>query len=177
MEAEKDSDMRVAVSTERDVIIHGTEINLDSKNVDEAMKVALESSEITLTPEESKRLCRKIDLYLMPFFVFLYAVQYMGKITNSFASVMGLRIDLHMTGYQCSWLGSAFYLGYLVFSIPVSLILQRFPVAKTTSVFILLWGIVVCLFPATNLPGFMFLRVVLGALEASITPEMVILTT
>lgn len=151
-------------------------IVIDS-SVDEAMKTALESKGITLTPEQDKALLRKIDLYLMPFFVLLYAVQYMDKITNSFASIMGLKTDLNMSGYQYSWAGSAFYLGYLVFELPVSFILQKFPVAKTTACFIFVWGITVCLFPATNYAGFMFLRVFLGGMESSITPAMVILTT
>ncbi|EGV66060.1 hypothetical protein PSN45_003117 [Yamadazyma tenuis] len=153
----------------------GKEIKVTA-DVDEAMEIALESKDIVLTPEEDRQLLRKIDLYLMPFFTFMYAVQYMDKITNSFASIMGLKTDLGMVGNTYSWLSTAFYLGYLVFELPASLILQRFPVAKATSAFMLLWGIVVCLAPAANLPGFMFLRVVLGMLESSITPAMVILT-
>nr|QFR37074.1 MFS transporter [Cyberlindnera americana] len=180
-------DIKVSASESQDVAsnemldavisVNGHDYKLDNKNVDEAMEIALESKNIDLTPEQDRKLRKKIDLYLIPFFVLMYSVQYMDKITNSFASVMGLQASLGMSGSQYSWLGSAFYLGYLVFEFPASYLLQKFPVAKVTSCFILLWGVVVCLMPAANLVGFMFLRVVLGMLESSITPTMVILTT
>ncbi|CDR40209.1 CYFA0S04e05952g1_1 [Cyberlindnera fabianii] len=173
----EDADIASTEVLETVISLNGREFKLDQKNVDEAMNLAMEAQNINLTPEQDRKLRWKIDTYLIPFFVLMYAVQYMDKITNSFASVMGIKTDLHMAGWQYSWLGSAFYLGYLAFELPASYILQRFPVAKATSCFILLWGVVVCLMPATNLAGFMFLRVVLGMLESSITPTMVILTT
>nr|QFR37131.1 MFS transporter [Cyberlindnera americana] len=186
-DSDKDN-VRVSIASEsRDVLSHeqldavisvnGHDYKLDSKNVDEAMEFALESQGLSLTPQQDAKLRRKIDLYLVPFFILLYAIQYMDKISNSFASVMGLQASLGMTGSQYSWLGSAFYLGYLVFELPASYLLQKYSVSKVTSIFILLWGIIVCVMPAANLQGFMALRVILGMLESSITPAMVILTT
>ncbi|CDR43593.1 CYFA0S12e02344g1_1 [Cyberlindnera fabianii] len=156
--------------------VNGREFQLNEKNVDQAMKMALAAEDIELTPERANKLKWKIDLYLIPFFIMVYAVQYMDKITNSFAAVMGIKTDMNMSGTEYSWLGSAFYLGYLVFEVPASMLLQRFPVAKVTSIFIFCWGAVVLLCPATNTPGLLFLRVVLGMMESSITPAMVILT-
>ena len=45
-----------------------------------------------------------------------------------------------MVGDMYSWTGTSFYLGYLVFEF-ASMLLQRFPVTKTVSVFIILWGL------------------------------------
>lgn len=155
----------------------GKEVEITGE-VDEAMKLAEAAKFVEYTKEEEDKLIRKIDLYLMPFFIFLYAVQYMDKISNSFASIMGLKTDLNMVGQEYSWLGSAFYLGYLVFELPSTLILQRFPVAKATSVFIFVWGVLTCFAPlAQNYAGFCALRVLLGMSESAITPCMVILTS
>jgi hypothetical protein len=40
------------------------------------------------------------------------------------------RKGAHLTQNQFNWLGTIFYLSYLVFIYPQSLALQRFPVAK-----------------------------------------------
>ena len=146
-------------------------------DVDEAMKVVLDGERVMLTPEEDRRLLRKIDLYLLPLICLLYATQFMDKLSNSWAAVMGLRTDLHMKGEMYSWTGSAFYLGYLAFEFPASVCLQRFPVAKTVSVFIVLWGVILCLHSVPQYAGFVALRTILGGLESSVTPAFVIITS
>nr|QFR37089.1 MFS transporter [Cyberlindnera americana] len=144
-------------------------------DVDEAMGLAMEH--IQITPEEDARLLRKIDLYLLPLCCFLYCVQFMDKVSSGNAAIMGLKTDLGMTGDKYTWVGSAFYLGYLAFEFPVSALLQRFPLAKTASVFIFGWGVVLCLHASPNYAGFIFLRTMLGAFESSVTPAMVIVTS
>lgn len=118
----------------------GKQVNVTG-DVDEAMKLAFDTEGKVFGEVDFKRVLRKTDLYLMPLFCFLYACQFMDKNSTSYASVMGLRTDLNMVGDQYSWCGTAFYLGYLVFEFPVSTLLQRFPVSKTVSFFIVLWGI------------------------------------
>ncbi|KAJ7805027.1 hypothetical protein B0H14DRAFT_2611820 [Mycena olivaceomarginata] len=43
---------------------------------------------------------------------------------------LGHREETHLTTNQYNWLGTLFYLSYLVFEFPQNLALQRFPVAK-----------------------------------------------
>lgn len=145
---------------------------------DEAIDYALSESSEALVPDpkEERKLLFKIDCFLLPLICLLYAVQFMDKLTTSYASVMGLRQDLHMTGNQYSWTGSAFYLGYLVFEFPCAYALQRFPVINTVSVFIILWGMIMCLHAVPQYAGFVTLRTILGALESSVTPAFVIVT-
>lgn len=126
---------------------------------------------------EDKKLLFKIDCMLLPLFVLLYSVQYMDKSTSSFASIMGIMKDLNMTGDQYSWSGTSFYIGYLAFEFIASYLLQLLPLAKTTSVFIFVWGVIVCLHPVANYAGFIALRTLLGCAESAITPSMVILTS
>ncbi|ABN64395.1 allantoate permease [Scheffersomyces stipitis CBS 6054] len=147
-------------------------------DVDEALKFALDHSDaqVVLTPERDRKLLWKIDLHLMPILCLLYCFQFMDKLSNSYASVLGLRTDLSMQGDMYSWTGSAFYIGYLVFEFPASRLLQKFPVAKTLSIFIILWGIILMLHATPQYPGFIALRTILGMLESSVTPANLLIT-
>ncbi|KAF3985616.1 hypothetical protein FT663_05230 [Candidozyma haemuli var. vulneris] len=130
-----------------------------------------------LDEETDRKLLFKIDCCVLPVVCLLYAVQFMDKSSNAMAAVMGLREDLNMEGNMYSWTGSAFYLGYLAFELPCSYTLQKFPVITTVSIFIVLWGIVLCLHAVPNYEGFIALRTLLGALESSVTPAFVIVTS
>ncbi|KAK6460690.1 allantoate permease [Scheffersomyces coipomensis] len=155
----------------------GKQVNITS-DVDEAMKYAIANanSNVHLDAARDKKLLRKIDLYLMPILCLLYCFQYMDKTTNSYAAILGLRTDLKMEGTMYAWTGSAFYIGYLFFEFFSARLLQRFPVAKTASVFIILWGIVLCLHSVPNYTGFVALRTILGMLESSVTVFNLIIT-
>lgn len=133
-------------------------------------------SSMELDPATDKKLLRKIDMFLMPIMCLLYCFQFMDKLSNSYASLLGLRTDLKMVGTQYSWTGSAFYLGYLFFEFPAVRLLQRFPVAKTVAIFIILWGAILAIHSVPQYAGFVALRTILGMLESSVTPAFVIIT-
>lgn len=154
----------------------GKVINITT-DVDEAMKYVANEEEIEIDDATNSRILRKIDIHLMPVMCLLYCFQFIDKISNAFASIMGIREDLNMTGNQYSWTGTSFYIGYLVFEFPASLLLQRFPLVKTLSIFILLWGIIICLHAVPQYAGFITLRTLLGMLESSITPAFVVITS
>lgn len=136
----------------------------------------LQHKSVCLDRKTDRRLLWKIDAFVLPLVCILYCVQYMDKLSNSYASIMGLRQDLNMEGDQYSWTGTAFYIGYLAFEFPCAYALQRFPVVTTVSVFIVFWGVILCLHSVTNYAGFIALRTLLGALESSVTPAFVIVT-
>ncbi|SCV02700.1 LAMI_0H02102g1_1 [Lachancea mirantina] len=150
-------------------------------DVDEAMRLALESREIKITEQEDRKLVWKIDLYMFPLMCILYAIQFMDKVSNGSAAVMGLRDDLKMKGNQYSWVGSAFYFGYLFFNLgPGQLIFQKSRwLAKTLAVFVVLWGMILALHaaPTINYASFIFLRVLLGCAESMVTPTFTIITS
>ncbi|CAK7896332.1 allantoate permease [[Candida] anglica] len=147
-------------------------------DVDVAMKYAINNKEghIELDEITSKRILRKIDMFLLPVLCLLYCFQFMDKLSNAYASVLGLRTDLKMVGDMYSWTGTSFYIGYLFFEFPASYLLQRFPVAKTVAAFIITWGVVLCCHALPQYAGFIALRTLLGMLESSITPAFTIIT-
>jgi ACS family allantoate permease-like MFS transporter len=93
----------------------------------------------------------------------------MDKVTTATAALYGFRADTGLAGDRYSWVGSAFYFGYLFWCLPSGSLLQRFPIAKLMFVVQLLWGcILIATGFANNFPTLMALRVILGALEAPI---------
>ncbi|EGV60181.1 Allantoate permease [Yamadazyma tenuis] len=165
-----------SVESLKEIQFNGKEIKLDDG--DEIIKLGLAHEEVTMTRERERQLVHKIDLYMLPLMCMVYCFQFMDKLSNSFASILGLRTDLHMVGQEYSWTGSAFYLGYMVFELPASMLLHRFPVAKTVGTFIIVWGVVLALHATpNNAAGFLALRTILGALESSVTPAFTFITS
>lgn len=175
----ENGDLEVVLSTV--LSPYGKHVVIKEKDVDDAMKLAEESKNLFITPEEDRRLCWKIDLCMFPLMCLLYAVQFMDKISTGSAAVMGLRTDLKMVGDQYSWVGSAFYFGYLFFNLgPGQFIFQRTKrMAKALAVFVIIWGLILALHaaPSVNYASFIFLRVLLGCAESMVTPCFTILTS
>jgi MFS family permease len=105
-----------------------------------------------------------------------YMLQSIDKTTLSYAAVFNLREETHLVGTEYSWLGSLFYLGYLFWEYPTSLMLQRFPVAKFMSATVIIWGIVLmCHAAADDFAGLAAARTFLGIFEASINPGTMVI--
>lgn len=62
------------------------------------------------------------------------------KTTLSYAAIFGIEDDLGLSGSEYSWLSSVFYFGFLVWSFPTNLLMQRFPIGKYLGINIFLWG-------------------------------------
>ncbi|ODQ59895.1 hypothetical protein WICANDRAFT_83917 [Wickerhamomyces anomalus NRRL Y-366-8] len=146
--------------------------------VDAAFEIALLAQDLEITDEINKKLLRKIDFYIQPIMWSIYTLQFMDKVTNGFAGVMGIQKDLGLVGDEFSWLVTGFYLAYLVAEFPISQSLQRLPFVKTLSACIIIWGIVLCAHAgAHNSAQIITARVFLGLFESSITPGFVILSS
>ena len=137
-----------------------------------------DAEEIAIDEELKTRLLRKIDWHIMPMMCIVYGLNYLDKTTLSYASVMGLETDLNLTKSNYQWLGSIFYIGYLGFEYPTSRLLQRLPLAKYSSVNIILWGLTLsCTAATTNFAGIASVRLILGMFEAAVTPGFVLFTS
>ncbi len=75
----------------------------DSNDADEALRAFADGEVITLTPEEEKRLLRKIDFNLMPLLCLVYGLNYLDKTTLSYASIMGLKVRRDPSSPPFSW--------------------------------------------------------------------------
>ncbi|KAM6500306.1 Major facilitator superfamily domain containing protein [Amanita muscaria] len=104
-------------------------------------------------------------------------MQFADKTTLSQASVLGILNDAHLSRNQYNWLGTIFYISYLVFEYPQNLGLQRFPVGKWMSLNIFVWSIALTCHAACNSFGALFaVRLILGACEGAITAGFMLVT-
>lgn len=132
---------------------------------------------IVVTPEDDKRVLRRIDLVILPIMLAVYFLQALDKATLAYASVFGLIEHTHLVKDQYSWLGSIVYIAQLVMQFPLAWLLVRMPIGKFTSGMVLAWGITLsCMAAANNFGSLLATRFLLGAFEASVAPSFVAIT-
>ncbi|GAB1517385.1 hypothetical protein RhiTH_000433 [Rhizoctonia solani] len=187
---------------------NSSEKNIDDKDAAAAFLADLslqDQSPEEIDLEAEKRLLWKIDLLLMPLLTMSYGLQYYDKAIFSSASVFGLlqdmvsmilckrspsnlarQKDLVVTSgnppvsstTRFSTATAAFYWGFLAASYPMSFLLQKFPVGKTLSLMVILWGIIVMLtIVVTSYPGIVVQRVFLGVVESAVSPGFVLVSS
>ncbi|KPM37824.1 hypothetical protein AK830_g8738 [Neonectria ditissima] len=124
------------------------------------------------------RVLRKIDRTIIPLLFVTYMLNFMDKTILSSAAVFGLRKDTNLQGQQYSWVGSIFYVGYLIWTYPTTILIARLPTGKYLTVNTLFWGTVVALTATCHdFGGLMATRLFLGVAEATITPGFMFLTS
>ena len=92
------------------------------------------------TPEEYKKLLRKIDRFLLPLMWFCYGIQQTDKTSIGTQAIFGLVEDNNLVGQQYSWLTTIFYITYLTGEFPSNFLLQRWSIGKSLSIYMLCWG-------------------------------------
>jgi len=108
----------------------------------------------------------------------LYFVQFTDKTTLGSSSILGIKVDNHLTASEYNWLGTIFYLSYLIFEWPQTLGLQRFPPGKWMAGNILIWAVVLaCHAACHSFAGLFICRLFLGMCEGSITAGFLIVTS
>ncbi|KAF2811382.1 MFS transporter [Mytilinidion resinicola] len=132
---------------------------------------------IIIDEETNKKLCRKIDMNVLPWLCGLYILQYLDKGVLSYAGVMGIQKENHMTSSEYTWLGSIYYAGYIVAAPIHNRAFQQFSPSKWIAGCVVTWGVVLCCMTAChNWTGLMIQRSFLGALEASINCGFALIT-
>ncbi|KAH9223914.1 major facilitator superfamily domain-containing protein [Leptodontidium sp. 2 PMI_412] len=157
-----------------------TMISAENLDVDAAFKELGETVLLSepLSPEEDRRILRRIDMYLLPVMAISYLFQFLDKSAMGYTSILGLRTDLHLVGQDYAWASSIFYFGYLAFSYPAALIMNRFPVGKFLALSVTLWAVVLLCTAATyNAAGLQATRFFLGFMEAAVAPGFGIITS
>ncbi|KAG5986229.1 hypothetical protein E4U54_005538 [Claviceps lovelessii] len=132
----------------------------------------------TLTPEEDKRILRKIDRWLLPVMALSYFFQFLDKICLGATAILGIRTDLHLTGSQYSWANAIYYFGYLVASYGAAVLMVRWKVGKVIAASILIWGVIIMLTATCfNASGLLANRFFLGVAESAIAPGLTIVVS
>ncbi|KAL4876815.1 hypothetical protein BJY04DRAFT_210327 [Aspergillus karnatakaensis] len=153
-------------------------ISSDNRDdIDIGLQFIAQHGHVEYTEEEDRRVRWKIDLYLMPILMITFGLQYLDKVTMSYAAVYNMREDLGMTGQDYSWATSIFYFGYLAGEFPANYLLQRLPTGKFAAWNLLIWGVMVILSAVPkNFVGMASLRFLMGFFEAGIPPAWIQIT-
>ncbi|KAF8895966.1 major facilitator superfamily domain-containing protein [Infundibulicybe gibba] len=131
-----------------------------------------------ITPEESARVLRKIDLWIVPVVLLVHLLLLLlDKSSLSYTSVFGVVEETGLAGSQYSLLNSIVYVAQLVWQPITSYLLVRLPIVKYLFFNVLMWGIVVaCTSAATNFKGLLAGRFFLGIFEATAAPALIAIT-
>ncbi|KAJ5788498.1 hypothetical protein N7457_003488 [Penicillium paradoxum] len=152
----------------------------DVEQIENTEKGALHHQEIidSFSPDEQKKLIRRIDIRLVLTLGCLYCISLLDRTNLGAASVAGMQIDLNMNqsnnGY--SIVSLVFFITYTIFQIPATVVIRKIGPRLFLSSIGVLWGGVMIAFGfAPNWETLAGLRIILGALEAGLFPGSVYL--
>ncbi|KAJ3484973.1 hypothetical protein NLI96_g5276 [Meripilus lineatus] len=79
-----------------------------------------------LTPEQERRLWRKIDLMLMPILTLMYLFSFLDRGNIGNAKLQGLTTQLDLTGNRYNIALTMYFIPYCLFECPANLVLKKF---------------------------------------------------
>ncbi|PQE21617.1 MFS transporter protein [Rutstroemia sp. NJR-2017a WRK4] len=142
------------------------------KGDEEVAAISLEeSTQPDWTPEEERRVKRKIDFILLPILGLAFFALQMdrGNISNALTST--ITEDLHVTTNQINAGTSILSAGIVLLEIPSNVLLQRIGPQTWLSFQILAWGLVATFQNfITNYSGYIVTRLLLGLCKAGFIP-------
>ncbi|KAK1825664.1 MFS general substrate transporter [Podospora conica] len=138
--------------------------------------VSASIDEPSWTPEAEKRLVRKIDLCLIPILWTMNLLSWMDRANLGNANIAGLTQDLSLSSYQYSTAVGAFYYGTIAWTPIANLIVARTRPSIYLPAIMGLWGILTAATSMVNSYAVLVVtRVLLGMLEAGLTPAVIYL--
>ena len=60
----------------------------------------------------------------------VYFIAFLDKSLLGNSAVLGLKTDAHLSDVEYNWLGTIYFISYIIFEYPQNLAFQRFPVGK-----------------------------------------------
>ncbi|KAI8264978.1 putative transporter [Colletotrichum sp. SAR11_239] len=129
------------------------------------------SSHLTIDPVAEKKLLRKLDFWLAPMMIICFLVAYLDRSNIGNAAIAGMNEDLNLTGNRLNVAVTVFYVTYITFEIPASLILKKARPSRLIPFFILAWSAtVVGSAFVTNYGSLLATRLLIGMFESGLFP-------
>ncbi|KAF4463548.1 mfs transporter [Fusarium albosuccineum] len=122
-------------------------------------------------PVAERRLCLKIDLYIIPTVAILYLFCFIDRANIGNAKIAGFDVDLGMKGYDYNIVITTFYISYIIFEIPSNILCKWIGPGWFLPAITLLFGIssLGTAFVKT-IPQAAGVRFLLGVFEAGMMP-------
>ncbi|KAH0581259.1 hypothetical protein H2248_012364 [Termitomyces sp. 'cryptogamus'] len=127
------------------------------------------------SPGVEKKLIRSIDLHILPLFGLLYAVSVLDRVNLGAARVAGMGVDLELTvGDRYSIASCLYFVPYVLFQIPSSIIVQKLGPRIWLSICVTGWGAAQLGMGFVPKWGYLVLcRLFLGLFESGLLPAQV----
>lgn len=133
--------------------------------------VSLEKTNATWSPQEEKRLVKKLDWRLMPCLFTMIILNQLDRGALANSRVQGIEKSLGMTGSQFNTAISIFFVGYITLQIPSNLLLTRVRPSIYLPGCMIAWGILSGATASTHsFTALATVRFLLGFVEAPFFP-------
>ena len=135
-------------------------------------KINTNTGEYAITDDPNdKKLCRKLDLHLLPTIILLYLLNFLDRVNIGQAKIVGLTESLKLTSAQYNACVSIVFVTYVIFEVPSNLILKKVRPSRWIPMTMLLWGTIMTLTGLVNSYGSLIAcRLLLGAAESGVFP-------
>ncbi|RYP46677.1 hypothetical protein DL768_007149 [Monosporascus sp. mg162] len=138
---------------------------------------AARADELARGGKSERKVKLKIDLFILPLLASIYFLAQMGRSDLGNAQVAGLDEDLNLTPDMYANVAAIFYVGYLIFQLPGTLLLRKIGPANQFAGAMIGWGVVtVCTVKASTYGHMMAIRFLVGVTEAFIQGSILYLS-
>ncbi|ANB11656.1 Tna1p [Sugiyamaella lignohabitans] len=121
-----------------------------------------------------RRLCRKLDMRILPFIAVSYLFCALDKGNISNAKTDGLDKDLGMSASQWNIMLSIFYIPFVLFAFPITFIIKKYNAANVIPILMMCFGgLSLIATGVTNFGGIMAVRFLLGISESAFFPGII----
>ncbi|KAM7205464.1 MFS general substrate transporter [Naviculisporaceae sp. PSN 640] len=128
------------------------------------------------SPDEERRLVRKLDLTLIPGLWILQVLSHLDRGNIGNAKIAGMSTDLNLSSSQFSMVIVVFYIAYIPLSPASNMLVVRTRPSILLPFLVVGWGIVTCGHGlAKTYPQLITLRFLMGALETALQPACITL--
>src|ERR1700682_5476033 len=120
---------------------------------------------------------RHITRRLAPFLFLLYVLNYMDRVNISYAALQ-MTGELHFSNAVFGFGAGIFFIGYFVFQIPGTMLIEVWSARRFIGVSLIVWGALAMVTGfITSAQQFYLIRFVLGAAEAGFFPGVIVYLT
>ncbi|KAJ7492005.1 MFS general substrate transporter [Mycena latifolia] len=151
--------------------VHSVQIVEEKSSIEHEQN--LYNAEIDTSDIDERKLIRKVDWRLVPWFSLLYLLSFLDRTSIGNAKLYNLEADLKISDNQYLIALTVFFISYAIFEVPSNIFLKRMRPSVWFAFLMVMWGLIMTLQGlAHNFGSLAGLRWMLGTFEAGLYPGM-----
>ncbi|KAL1865923.1 hypothetical protein VTK73DRAFT_5007 [Phialemonium thermophilum] len=157
----------------RSIVAVDAEAKVMAEHSDFALEKGSETAPHDMTPEEERKMVRKMDLHIFPILICLYILSFLDRVNIGNARLYHLERDLGLHGNEYQLCVSMLFVTYVTFELPTNLILKIVQPKRFIPAICVSWGIVSMCTGFVHTKGQLIaMRLLLGVFEAGYFPAI-----